>query len=117
MLSLMYSDGLGINDMHQARLQEPAGSEWLQLASRRTLVGGISPVKVAIPRTCNSHMSGTGGVPAPGMQCRANLALICRRIGSRPRHNDQLTGLVSAEDYARTFMGADKPDDWDAYDI
>ena len=60
-------------DMHQARLlSEAAVKMGSRVASpRRTSAGGISLVKVAIPRTCNLHMSGTPGVPRRAMRMPA----------------------------------------------
>ena len=124
MLSLMYSDGLGIKqDMHQARLLSEA-------AVKNGLKGGIAETNLGWwyltgesghPRDLQlAHEWNRRGAKAGHANASANLALIYAAGLGRDR--DITTSLFwlqkSAEDFTPELSWVlDKPDDWDAYDI
>ena len=124
MLSLMYSDGLGIErDMHQARLLSEA-------AVKNGLEGGIAETNLGWwyltgesghPKDLQlAHEWNRRGAKAGHANASANLALIYAAGLGRDR--DITTSLFwlqkSAEDFTPELSWVlDKPDDWDGYDI
>ena len=124
MLSLMYSDGLGIEkDMRQARLLSEA-------AVKNGLKGGIAETNLGWwyltgesghPRDLQlAHEWNRRGAKAGHANASANLALIYAAGLGRDR--DITTSLYclrkSAEDFTHKLSWVlDNPDDWDGYDI
>ncbi len=124
MLSLMYSDGLGIEqDMHQARLLSEA-------AVKNGLKGGVAETNLGWwyltgesghPKDLQlAHEWNRRGAKAGHANASANLALIYAAGLGRDR--DITTSLYwlrkSAEDFTHQLSWVlDNPDDWDGYDI
>ena len=94
MLSLMYSDGLGVEqDMRQARLlSEAAVKNELKVGIAETNLGWwYLTGESGHPKDLQlAHEWNRQGAKAGPCECqRQSGAHLCRRIGSRPRHNDQ----------------------------
>ena len=124
MLSLMYSDGLGIEqDMRQARLLSEA-------AVKNGLKGGIAETNLGWwyltgesghPKDLQlAHEWNRRGASAGHANASANLALIY--AAGLGRNRDITTSLYwlrkSAEDFSHELSWVlDNPDEWDEYDI
>ena len=124
MLSLMYSDGLGIKqDMHQARLlSEAAVKNGLKVGIAETNLGWwYLTGESGHPKDLQlAHEWNRRGAKAGHANASANLALIYAAGLGRDR--DITTSLYwlrkSAEDFTHQLSWVlDNPDDWDGYDI